>query len=131
MNRIATMSYNPHEELRKVTAIKAVRGMTSWGLKESKDFCDGLLGAPNSFPINEATPDESLQSWIHDINNSGYTISIVSRNNPVRRELNKQINSALAYASLAGQHDVVRALTKVLETHLSFDLTDEFANPET
>jgi len=125
MARIATMTYNPNEEMRKVTAIKGVRAITGWGLKESKNFVDDLLYKPNTFPVPDLIADVDLVHWIGEINNSGHTISIVSPNNPVRKEINKQINSVLAYASLAGQHDIVRALTSVLESHLSFDLVEE------
>jgi len=125
MTRIATMTYNPSAEIRKVSAIKGVRAITGWGLKESKYFVDDLLDKPNTFPVPDNISDLDLSRFMIDINGSGHTISIISPNNPIRKEINKQINSVLAYASLAGQHDIVRALTSVLEAHLSFDNVEE------
>lgn len=127
MSRIVTVTFNPANERRKVTAIKALRGLTGWGLKESKEFIDNVeIIGPNSLVIPDNIINPSvLSECTNNINNSGYTMTIFSPDTPVRRELNHQINAVMAYASLAGQHDVVRALTNVLETHLCFDATEE------
>lgn len=121
MDRIATMRINTGQEMKKVVAIKSLRGLTNWGLKESKTFVDDLVKRPGSFKIPSHITTAEMTRWLNDINDSGHTITISSVDSPIRRELNKQLNATLTYASLAGEYDVVRAITDMLEIHLTFE----------
>lgn len=52
----------------KISVIKAIREVTTWGLKESKDFAETF---PHTLTPKDGFPRESLVDLVNAVNNAG------------------------------------------------------------
>jgi len=108
------------EDYRKVECIKAIRGFTGLGLRSSKDIADAVIHKDVSriITLRESLFDEEMHRYQEMACKGGIYIDITVMDTPVRREIAKQVNNILVYATLASQTDVVNILTNLLKNHL-------------
>lgn len=110
------------EELQMVSCIKGIRGLTGWGLRDSKYFVDefrdsNIRGLSKSITFANEVTSSDFTICAEQIRKGGLNIHLHIPNSPVRKEIHDQINATLSYATLSGQYDLANALMQVLEVH--------------
>ena len=72
---IGTVRITRHAgETRKINAIKGIRAITGWGLKESKDFIDALeIG--KTLPLNGCFKLDEIRALRQQLLDTGYSVN--------------------------------------------------------
>lgn len=60
-------------EVKKINAIKGIRGITGWGLKESKDFIDSIDPGKQQL-LNGCFKMEEIRALREQLHDSGYFV---------------------------------------------------------
>ena len=118
----------------KITAIKAMRQLTGYGLKEAKDAIEGIVpGKMYSFAAGHQILAPEFDEIVDRFRISGLDVQVVQENNKVRQVIGEEIHQLVTYATLGGQYDLAKALLDVAETHCiaakkDFDIEQEIEN---
>lgn len=57
-----------------ISAIKEVRGLTGWGLKEAKDFCDMVRDVGPQVIDSSIFNEEKVEGFIQNMSRLGHTV---------------------------------------------------------
>ena len=132
MKRSLLCSVNPdvinRDQFMAVKAIKAVRFVTNWGLKESKDFIDNIKdrnGGSEILHINNDISRREMQECVQELKDAGMTVSVTNINTPIRRDIAKELNKIISMAILSSQYDISKELILVAEMLLPEVSDDE------
>ena len=113
----------------KVAAIKAVRGLTGLGLKETKDLVESVQpGYPRTVRVLHNIMEPSYSEHVQSIKMSGLSVTLTHPNDQVRKGIGEEIRRIITYSTMAGQYDIAKGLLDVMETHCP-DPSDEFVPP--
>lgn len=110
------------EDINKVYAIKAVRGLTGLGLKDSKDIIDDLVkyGKPSTLDINQNQPYSDINHHIRTGKKSNLNFTLTQTDDPARKDIAKRISEIVAFATITSHYDLSKALIEVLESHYPY-----------
>lgn len=74
LTRTTSISLQSVPNNRKIEAIKSLRMLTGFGLKESKDFVESVIQhGPRPIDIDQSTP-ERVETFLHDMQHIGAVI---------------------------------------------------------
>jgi len=105
-----------HPVDNKVRAIKALRGISGLGLKESKNMIENVMnGQAQTTPVWTLDNDSIIPEYIQDLTSTGIKVQRVADDDPVRQGIADQIRAVVSWSLLAGQHDIAKALIDVIE----------------
>ena len=115
----------PSNVLDKIKAIKAVRGLTGLGLKDSKIAVDNACyGKEETLEMHTPVNEPLFASMIHNLRQSGMVAHVLHSSDPVRKALKEEIQKLAVYATTADQYDIAQALITLLETHYPPEYVD-------
>lgn len=119
MPRAVILSCNSrHAMTDKISAIKGVRALSGMGLKEAKEFVEGVTpGHSETIAIPHTILEPRFTESVKQIQASGLSVKTIKPNNAARRGLAEGIAGLVTYATMAGQYDISRALLDVMETY--------------
>ena len=121
MSKIAILSGTPNGLSDKIQAIKALRGLTGLGLKESKEMVEAAAaGTQQRATISSNDPDA-----VNSLRLAGLNITIIQHDHPSRTHIAGEIQKITTYATLAGQYDLAKVLIDVLEMYCPVPETKE------
>jgi len=114
---LALVSLNENHKQSKVECIKAVRGFTGLGLRDSKQIVDHLLYGAKPIKIRPDLRDHEFNTYLEMGNNGGLNIIPSFPNDPVRKNIKEQLTGLVTYTTIASQYDISKALIKILEDY--------------
>jgi len=108
-----------------VASIKGVRGITDWGLKQSKDFVQSLNEIPQLLVSHHNLDMHEIPRFLEFARDGGLKIVRFNDNDPVRNDIEKQIKGIASWATMSDNYDIAQALISVLDMHFPKELMEE------
>ena len=115
--KLALISLDDDHPNQKVECIKAIRGFTGLGLRDSKQVLDNLLYGAKTVTLLPELSESDYCRYLEMANKGGLTIIPSIPDDPRRKEIKEQITSLVTYATISAQYDVSKALIKILEDY--------------
>lgn len=112
-------------DIRKVPAIKGVRGFTGLGLKDAKNIVDNILLTNMSATIlSDTTMSRAkLTEYIGMIEDGGLFITApFDEDDPTIKEITKKTNELICFANITGHYGVSKALVDMLDGNFPTNL---------
>ncbi len=102
------------------SVIIAIRNLSGYTLVESKEFLDRYLlqpGSTKTIDVGDGVSTATITNAIRDLVENDIAINVVENTSNARKNLFKEIEQLITFATTAGEYDIAKSLLSVLDLY--------------